>query len=64
MKYKPGQSGNIQGRPAGSGRKIINAVEELQRLGFNPIEKLVELYNTNEQGKVNAGGGSNSKGRK
>lgn len=55
MTFKAGQVTNKVGRPKGSGRKIINAVAMMEDRNFNPIEKLMSLYEESSDEKIKFG---------
>ncbi len=44
MAFKPGQSGNPNGRPKGSKNKhTIEAMEILEKKGMNPLEAMADM---------------------
>jgi hypothetical protein len=44
MPFKPGQSGNPEGRPKGSKNKnTIEAIEILEKKGMNPLEVMADM---------------------
>lgn len=54
MTFVKGKSGNPAGRPAGTGRKIIDAISIMEQEGFCPIVEGIKLFRTTKVDKVKA----------